>query len=217
MSERDEPGAPPAGTVEPPEERPADATERDPVDDPAGPPSTPAGRPLHPVGPGGALLAPWRARVLAALIDSVITGVLALGIGYLAEALTGDNVMVIGEDRRDAVGLETIWNDVGVGLAATLLATMLYVVPMLTRTNGLTIGRRMAHTRLIRADQQPIELWFATTREVLLKGIGIAAVAMIPLLGPLLIFADYLWPLRDPERRALHDFPLDTRTIWTRD
>lgn len=179
-------------------------------------PTPPVAGPQHPIGPGGALLAPWRARVLAALIDSIITGILALGLGYAAEGLTGENVVVIGENRQDVTGLETVWNDIGFGLAATLLATALYVVPMLTRTNGLTIGRRVAHTRLIRADQQPIELWFATTREVLLKGIGIAVLAAIPLLGPLVVFADYLWPLRDPQRRALHDYPLDTRTIWTR-
>ncbi|MDX8151731.1 RDD family protein [Patulibacter brassicae] len=202
-----------------------------PIDDPTGRPSgdPPPGeqpekmpypgpfgmRRPDPIGPDGRPLASWGRRVLAFVLDSMIIGLLSLLLGAIAEGATGEDVLVIGEENRNAIGLDAIWSDVGVGVAATLLATLLYVVPMLARTNGFTVGRRVARTQLVRADGQPIELWFATTREIFVKGLGVAVVAALPGLGPIIVAANYLWPMADTQRRALHDFPLDTRTVRT--
>jgi uncharacterized RDD family membrane protein YckC len=91
------------------------------------------------------------------------------------------------------------------------LVALLYAPIFMWRTDGRTIGRMAAGTRVVRANGQAMDFGTAMMREVVLKvlAVGIAS-SLIPLLP---FLADVLWPLWDDENRALHDFPVNTRTV----
>jgi uncharacterized RDD family membrane protein YckC len=170
------------------------------------PPPPGAGGPLPGALPGAEgrlVLASWGRRVAAYLLDALIVVAIAAAI----MAPLGVGVF--------AVDSETGWIAlVGAFILAVLvvvLVALLYAPVLMWRTNGKTVGRMAAGTRVIRVDGRPMSFGLAMVREVLLKGfaVGIAS-SIIPLLPFLL---DVLWPLWDDENRALHDFPVNTRTI----
>jgi uncharacterized RDD family membrane protein YckC len=136
-------------------------------------------------------------------VDAFIVGAIAVAI----MAPLGTGVFAV-ESGMGVIAL----------IAAFILAVLvivavafLYAPVLMWQTNGKTVGRMVARTRVIRMDRRPIGFGLAFVREVLLKvfAVGIAS-SVIPLLPFLL---NVLWPLWDEENRALHDFPVDTRTI----
>jgi uncharacterized RDD family membrane protein YckC len=82
---------------------------------------------------------------------------------------------------------------------------------MMARTNGRTIGRQLTGIRVIRADGTRLTFGYAMIREVAIKALLIGALASVTF--GLAWLLDILWPLWDEEKRALHDFLVNTRTI----
>jgi uncharacterized RDD family membrane protein YckC len=176
---------------------------------PASPPPPGAGGAVPASRPSGfsgqLVLAGWWRRVGAFLIDQLLIGVIALiplsllGIGILASN-DGDDTGVV------ALVLALI-----VSLLVWAVVALLYAPLMMSKTNGKTLGRMATGIRVVRASGESMTFGVAAIREIVLKGlvVGIAS-AVIPLV-PWLI--DILWPLWDEENRALHDFPVNTRTI----
>jgi uncharacterized RDD family membrane protein YckC len=170
------------------------------------PPPPGAGGPLPDdllAGTRSVVLASYGRRVAAFVVDALIVSAAAvaimapLGAGFFAVE-SGMGVLAL--------------------VAAFILAVLiivavafLYAPVLMWQTNGKTVGRMVAGTRVIRMDRRPIGFGLAFVREVLLKvfAVGVAS-TIIPLLPFLL---NVLWPLWDEENRALHDFPVDTRTI----
>ena len=149
------------------------------------------------------VLAGWWRRALAATIDTLIIALVAvgvlvvLGIGFFSADSEAEAV---------AVGALSL-----VALAVFVVVTLVYAPVMLWLTNGKTLGRMAAGTRVVRANGSPMTLMVATIREVVLKAVvfGLLSQATFGLAG----LIDVLWPLIDRENRALHDFGVDTRTV----
>jgi len=172
----------------------------------ASPPPPGAGGPLPAGLPGGSgqlVLAPYGRRVVAYVLDALIVSAIAiavmapLGIGFFAvDSDTGIFALV-------AAAI--------LAFVVVALVAILYAPVMMWKTNGKTVGRMAAGTRVVRAGGEPMTFGVAMLREVVIKAlvVGIAS-SIIPFI-PWLV--DILWPLWDEENRALHDFPTNTRTI----
>ena len=151
-------------------------------------------------------LAGYGRRVGAAIIDGIIISIPAviilsvLGLGVAASADSGNDG-----------GFIALVGSLLLTLLITIIVAIFYAPVMMARTNGKTVGRMVAGTRVIRADGQPMTFGTALVREVVLKLFAVGLVNSFTfILGSLL---DLLWPLWDDENRALHDFPVNTRTI----
>ncbi|CAA9498927.1 MAG: hypothetical protein AVDCRST_MAG30-1793, partial [uncultured Solirubrobacteraceae bacterium] len=98
-------------------------------------------------------------------------------------------------------------------LIASVVA-LLYAPVMMSRTNGQTVGRMATGIRVVRTSGEPMTFGWAMLREVAVTWILIYTIggSLTFGLAPLL---DILWPLWDEENRALHDFPVETRTVLT--
>lgn len=79
------------------------------------------------------------------------------------------------------------------------------------RTAGQTPGRRSAGIRVMRVDGARVGFWWALYRTLVIRDLlfGIGAL----LSGGLLWLLQYLWPLWDPQRRALHDVVARSRVV----
>lgn len=172
-----------------------------------GPGSAPPGafaeraRPERPVI-SDATLASWGSRAIATIIDNVIVGgaallILALlGAGFFADGDLGVGELIVG------------------ALLTTLLfaaIALVYAPLLMARTNGQTLGRMAVGIRVVRTSGEPTDFWWSALREVAVKGllVGVASSAT----GGLAYFVDVLWPLPDPQNRALHDFVVDSRVV----
>ncbi len=102
-------------------------------------------------------------------------------------------------------------------MLANILVYAVYEIGM-TRWRGQTLGKIVTGIRVRRADSRGRpDLAMSATRFVV-KMVYLL-VGLVPLLGVLaLIFTvvDYLWPLREPSRRAMHDLAASTCVARTR-
>jgi uncharacterized RDD family membrane protein YckC len=145
---------------------------------------------MPPSLPPDTQLASWALRAGALLIDWLVGGVAGAILYAVALAmLTTANTL--------AAGLIVL-------LAMYLLAPILgfaFLAWQLCRAgdrNGQTIGKRAVGIRIVRADGQPVN--FVT---VLLRHVVIGVLYLVTI-GVGLV-ADFLWPLWDVHRQALHD------------
>jgi uncharacterized RDD family membrane protein YckC len=149
-------------------------------------------------------LAGWWRRVGAAVIDSVIIGMIALlllvplGVGAFGADSEGGYVALV-------VGFLLV------GLVIVLVA-LAYAPLMMVKTDGRTVGRMATGIRVVRTNGQRMDFSTAALREVVFKALLIGTIANSFTFG-LASLLDVLWPLWDEENRALHDFPVNTRTV----
>jgi uncharacterized RDD family membrane protein YckC len=148
--------------------------------------------------PGVLVLSGWWRRAGAFVIDAV----LVTGTGLLLRLVLPDTPR-LGE----------------YGIAAVL--SLAYFVPIMVSTNGRTLGKMATGIRVIRTDQLPMNPSRVVLREYVLKSLvptlltdllGLVSVILVPV-GLLLVVLDYLWPIWDPERRAVHDMLARTRVV----
>jgi uncharacterized RDD family membrane protein YckC len=166
------------------------------------PPGAFAPREPRPGPPAKADLAEWWRRAVATLIDGAIVGAITLailavlGVGFFANGTIGAGEIVVG---------------LLVGTVVFAALALLYAPLFMARTNGQTLGKMMAGCRVVRTDGKRVDFWWAALREVAVKGIllGIAS----SLTGGIAYLVDVLWPLPDPENRALHDYVVDSRVV----
>ncbi len=125
-------------------------------------------------------LAGYGSRVGAYLLDSLVVALLA---GIVVVAVGGDS---------DDVQLYAI--------AASILAAFTYAPLLLCRSgshNGQTLGKQALGIRVVRHDAAAIGLGTALLRE----GVGKGLLSVIPLFT----LVDFLFPLGDARRQAIHD------------
>lgn len=121
-------------------------------------------------GPGGAPLSGWWRRVGATIIDGIIYGI----VGTIIALLIGNH------GRNYIVG--------AVGLV--------YLVLLLGRVAGQTVGNMAVRTRVIGIDGAPIGYPRALLRWFIEELLGITVIGGI---------LDVLWPLWDRQNQTLHD------------
>jgi len=84
---------------------------------------------------------------------------------------------------------------------AVLLAIfLLYAVPS-TALSGKTLGMRLRHVRVVRADGSPVTWAGAFGRFV----VPFAVALLLPQLGAVIGLGMVLWFLRDKNRQGVHD------------
>lgn len=205
------------------------ATPQSPV--PTGPPPSLAFPPPAPVaagdrlGPDGQVLSGWWRRVLGYLIDSFVLTAIALVILAIVGAVTGGfGTLIDGEAWSELLAkseanpgyqpseaeLQALFGDGLVPFFAWLSVVTLALglgngVVLVART-GQTIGDRVVGTRKVLAGRRVPGFGPALLRWLIPA--ALAAMQVIPLLGvaALMVWVlDYLWPLWDPQRQALHD------------
>jgi uncharacterized RDD family membrane protein YckC len=145
----------------------------------------------------GYALSGWWRRVAATLIDAFIVVALAttiaLGLGADPDAIFSDS----------PTGDEWLWT------AGAGLASLGYFPWLMRATDGGTLGKMALRIRVVRTDGRPMSLTRAFWREVIVKTLP----ASIPWVGWILALLDDLWPLWDPQNRAIHDFLAGTRVV----
>ena len=170
-------------------------------------PAAPVPRPTATPAPGPELvLAGWWRRAGAQAIDGTIISVLALLL------VVPFGIGIVGADSD--TGIVALIGGLIVTLLVVAVVAMVYAPLLLAKTNGQTLGRMATGIRVVRTNGQAMDLGTALLREIVFKFIVINAVAGGVTFGlaPLL---DVLWPLWDEEKRAGHDFPVNTRTVLT--
>jgi uncharacterized RDD family membrane protein YckC len=137
-------------------------------------------------------LAGWWGRVGAALIDFLIAWVLpilfAVGVGLTLGPIVGIIVGFIG-----------------------LLCGWAYPSIMTWKTDGRTVGKRVAGIRVVRESGEPFDAGTAFLREFAVKGIAVSIANSATAGGAGLLNA--LWPLWDDQNRAIHDMLVATRVV----
>jgi uncharacterized RDD family membrane protein YckC len=151
----------------------------------------------------GYALSSWPRRVVAALLDTLLISLGWMLIG-LAFGLSLDEL------HEDAPGFLPSHDEL-LGLAAAALSSLLYYPLIMRATDGATIGKRLARIRVVRTDGKPMTLTRAAWREAGVKTVALGAIPL-PLTIPACLL-NYLWPLWDPENRAVHDMIAGTRVV----
>jgi uncharacterized RDD family membrane protein YckC len=145
----------------------------------------------------------WWSRAAAILLDSAIVVAIALAIRAVSARY------VLGESVRELDN--TYWSQ----LATAMLAAALYYPILMWRTDGRTVGKIALKIRVVSTNGRAMTLSLATAREVVIQTGVIGGLASLPApyraLGFLAALLDYLWPLWDSEKRALHDMIVGTR------
>jgi len=134
-------------------------------------------------------LAGWWTRGGALAIDLLITGAIELTLLLIVWAVSGGPRWTLSHS-------ETLAFEIGLPVA------VLYAPSLLSRKgerNGQTIGKRAMGIRVVRDDGLPLTFATALVREAL--GRQVPALLSSGLYVPV----DYLWPLWDRRRQALHD------------
>jgi uncharacterized RDD family membrane protein YckC len=142
----------------------------------------------------------WWHRVGAVILDSIVVGIFGAILGGVIAAATDAD-----EDAGTAIAA-----------AAGIVVIGLYYGLLMARGgsyNGQTWGKQLVGIRVIRADGAPIALGFALLREVIVKTLLFGYLALFTLY--LATILNYLWPLWEPQNRALHDRMVRSRVIRT--
>jgi uncharacterized RDD family membrane protein YckC len=112
----------------------------------------------------------------------------------------------------------------GLQLATAMLAAAIYYPPLMRWTDGRTVGKLALNIRVVSTNRRAMSLSVATIREVVIQVGVIGGLASLPaafrIIGLITALLDYLWPLWDSEKRALHDMVVGTRVVvedgrWT--
>ena len=144
-------------------------------------------------------LAGYGSRAAAWIMDVVASWVFAAVVGapwILADALIADDTV-----------------DLIVGLPFFIAAVVVFLLyePLLMRRrgahNGQTLGKQATGIRVVRDDGQPVTFSTGFLRDFVFKFLlGFFTSGLYSLV-------DYLWPLFDEERRALHDIVASTHVV----
>jgi uncharacterized RDD family membrane protein YckC len=162
--------------------------------------------------PDGVPLAGFGVRALARALDAVLKSVISLAIGYrlITPAMDAfrqwwDRALLASQRGRPTPAFDVL-SDVEVQRALgeytllSLLVAGLYTV-LLLRLWGATLGKRALGLR-VRSWSQDGQLSWGQAVGRWVTGEGVATVPLFSVFWPVL---NYLWPLWDRRRQALHD------------
>ena len=168
------------------------------------PPGAYAPRRERPPAPAREELAGFGQRAAALALDALIVGGLAAGV----LALLGAGL--VGGGRSGVL-------DVVLALLAFVVLfvafALLYAPLVMARTNGQTLGKRIARCRVVRTDGRRVDVWWAAYREVVVKGVVLGVAGSLT--AGIAYLVDFGWPLWDGQRRAVHDLIVDSRVVRT--
>ena len=142
----------------------------------------------------------WWPRAVAAILDTLVAGFAGVVLGAIVAGLldASDNATT------------------AIAAGAWIVTAGTYYCLLMGRggaRNGQTLGKQAVGIRVVRVDGAPVEPGFAFVREVLVKILLFGYIAFVTLY--LATFVNYLWPLWDPRKQALHDKIVRSRVVKT--
>jgi len=148
------------------------------------------------------VLSGWWRRVGATLIDGALITLATTLTLWLAGFDLGRYYVDEGPFLSFFLALRDV--DIVYALVDAAFAT-LYFTPLMLAWDGQTVGKRVTHITVIRADRRPLDVSTVLLRQTLVQSLfglvyGLAIV-------------DSLLPLADRENRAGHDFIARTRVV----
>jgi uncharacterized RDD family membrane protein YckC len=155
-------------------------------------------------------LSGWWRRVGAAALDTVV---ILVPVVVVAVVTGGYRITRSPQSGRLVAHVSVAY------VVANAVLWLVYVTVCLCRSgdhNGQTLGKEVLGITVVRNDRQPIALGTVAIREVLCKSAPSYVASVLGPVGVVLVLAvclDYLWPLWDPENRALHDHVAKTRVV----
>jgi len=155
-------------------------------------------------------LAGWGHRLGATLLDFLIVTAAGFVLGLIFGLALGAGFAASGGSNT---GLSIAANVLGILIGFGIYAV--YTGALMTRSgprNGQTLGKQALGIRVIRTDAQPVSLGTVALRHWLMKYFVFGALAIVTLYLATLL--NYLWPLWDEEKRALHDMVANTRVVF---
>ncbi len=180
-----------------------------------------------PVASDGTPLARWWQRLLARILDNIVTGVIgfALAWPWVSDLVDAMNQVMSVAARGDAAALDSqlaafqrqmggvLVPIVVIGLVVSLLYETSFLV-----AKGATPGKLALGMRVRRVEAPgPLSVTDALRRQAITVGTG--ALQFVPLLGTFASIArllDDAWLLWDPRRQCLHDKVADTVVVVIR-
>jgi uncharacterized RDD family membrane protein YckC len=185
----------------------------------------PAYGPSVPRTPDGEVLAGWWARLLAAVLDGLATGLVVLAVGfpllvsYLRESSRATEAMMarveVGEALPNPFAGVTAGLPQLLGIAAvSLVVTVVYHAAFL-RWRSRTPGKMVVGLR-VRLRETPGQLpWSAIALRLLVQHAAslFSAVPFASLFVGWFPLLDGLWPLWDDKKQALHDKAAGTNVV----
>ncbi len=138
----------------------------------------------------GYALATWLRRLIAQLVESLIVGAIIL-VGLFGSAVGWRAVVVV-----------------------TVLAFLIYAVWFLSAlSDGQTPGKQIVGIRVIRANGEPSGWGRTFLREFVIKQTVVGFLSAMT--GGIFYIVNYVWPLWDKDRQALHDKMVETLVVET--
>lgn len=160
------------------------------------------------------VLGGWGQRLGAYLLDNLLFGFVVLMLtlpGAIAVGMTLEEGIVFlsgSMEVPEAVKQPALaW-----GLfALQVLGPPTIAAAFLARWQGQTPGKRVIGLRVVTEEGAPMSFGRALQRELVAKTLIVGALTVITF--GIAFLANYLWPLRDAQNRAGHDFFAKTRVV----
>ena len=168
----------------------------------------------------GYVLATWLQRFAAHLIDRLIVwGLLTVGLLGLAAGIADiifTDYHITTEEEWVPVLSDVVQGGWGWWLFfASGVALPAYAVWFLfTLRNGQTPGKQMVGIRVIRANGELSGWGYTFVREFILEWLAVGFLSGVT--GGIFYAVNYLWPLWDKDRQALHDKMAETLVVVER-
>ncbi len=193
------PGSPPGGG-----HPPVGPSPRGSAVVPAAPPPPPQRHPAL----EGVELAGWWSRAGALLIDALVLLVITLVVG-------GVLGLVVYAGAQASTVLAVL---VGVLSGFVLIGLLIMYAPFVMARegarNGQTYGKQALGIRVVQLDGRPFTLGTAALREIAVKGLMMGVAGSVS--AGVAQLLDYLWPLWDVNRQALHDKVVSSAVVRSR-
>jgi uncharacterized RDD family membrane protein YckC len=145
----------------------------------------------------GYVLSGWWRRVGATLLDAFVV----IPIGALLAVALGTDL--------DQLWSESSGSDHWLATAGSALAVWLYFPTIMRATDGRALGKMATRIRVVRTDGKAMSFTRAAWREAIVKSVPSVLPGLLFMVAPL----DDLWPLWDPQNRAIHDMLAGTRVV----
>jgi uncharacterized RDD family membrane protein YckC len=143
--------------------------------------------------------AEYMQRVGAAVVDFFVRLAIVLAFTLLGA------ITYVGGETAGGVGIV-----VGLVIGAAL-ASFVYAPYMIVRTGGQTLGHKATNTRIVMEDGSRLSGGRAFVREVLVKNLLFEGAGGFLFAVPTIV--NYVWPLFDDRKQALHDKLCSTRVV----
>ena len=164
-------------------------------------------------------LASYGHRMGAYIIDNLMFTVplvailWASGVGLLGRSVaqfeTGGFTI-----RRVPIGVLGGYSDtvlLGVQILSAIVCVVYVAWWLVTIKRGQTPGKQVVGIRVIRKSGEPSGRAYTFVREFVVKGLLLGL--LVGATGGVVILVNYLWPLWDSERQALHDKLMSTLVV----